>query len=83
MEAAEKDFDFFKNLVLGRLNLNRVDGLSATLNTWEPDALINVLNDLGEFKNLPSNVQQQVLGKVRSGEGTLGDLIKMMSSSAT
>jgi hypothetical protein len=79
-EAEEKDFDFFKNLVLGRLNLSRADGLSATLNTWEPDALINILNDLGEFKNLPNQIQTQVIGRVRSGEGTLADLIKMMSS---
>lgn len=80
LEASEKGFEFFKNMVLGRLNLNKVDGLSAALGTWEPDALINVLNDLGEFKNLSDEVQQQVIGRIRSGDGTLGDLIKLMAA---
>jgi hypothetical protein len=82
LEDEEKDFDFYKNLVLGKLDLDRVEGLSATLSTWEPDYLINILNSLGEFKELSSEVQEQVTGKIRSGDGTLSDLIRIMATKA-
>ena len=82
LEDEEKDFDFYKNLVLGKLDLDRVEGLSATLSTWEPDNLIGILNGLGEFKNLSSEVQDQVTGKIRSGDGTLGDAIRIMATKA-
>jgi hypothetical protein len=68
LEDEEKDFEFYKNLVLGKLNLDRSEGLSATLNTWEPENLISMLNSLGEFKELSDETQEQVIGKVRAGE---------------
>jgi len=80
LEDEEKDFEFYKNLVLGKLNLDRSEGLSATLNTWEPENLISMLNSLGEFKELSDETQEQVIGKVRAGEGTLADLIRKMAT---
>jgi hypothetical protein len=80
LEDEEKDFEFYKNLVLGKLNLDRSEGLSATLNTWEPENLISMLNSLGEFKELSDETQEQVIGKVRAGEGTLADLIRMIAT---
>jgi len=80
LEDEEKDFEFYKNLVLGKLNLDRSEGLSATLNTWEPENLISMLNSLGEFKELSDEAQEQVIGKVRAGEGTLADLIRKMAT---
>lgn len=80
LEDEEKDFEFYRNLVLGKLNLDRSEGLSATLNTWEPENLISMLNSLGEFKELSDETQDQVIGKVRAGEGTLADLIRKMAT---
>lgn len=77
----DKDYNFYKNVLLGKLNLDRVHGLSQELNAWEPEQLINILNGLGEFKELPQETQDQVIGQIRSGMGTLGDLIRIMSSS--
>lgn len=74
-----KDFDFYKNLIMSKLNLDKNLGLTQTINTWEPDQLINTLNGLGEFKELPHIVQDQVIGQIKSGIGTMGDLIKVMS----
>jgi len=82
LEDEEKDFDFYKNLVLGKLNLDKVEGLSATLNTWEPDNLISKLNSLGEFKQLADETQDQVTGKIRAGDGTLSDIIRLMATKA-
>lgn len=81
LEIEEKDFNFYRNLILGKLSLKRNEGLSQRLNTWEPDQLIGILNSLGEFKSLPESSQEQVIGQIRSGAGTLEDLIRIMSSS--
>lgn len=80
MEYRDKDFSFFRNLVLGKLNLDRDEGLSAPLDTFQRGNLESILNSLGEFKELPSAVQDMALGKVRSGEGTVGDLVRIMAS---
>lgn len=79
LEAREKGFDFYKDLVLGKLNLDGVDGLSATLNTWKPEALQSALQGLGEFKSLPDEVQRQVMDKIQSGSGTVADIIRVMA----
>lgn len=79
----EKNFDYYQNLVLGKLNLKKDVGLSQSLDVIETENLINILNGLGEFKNLPSEKQEQILGKIRSGSGTLHDIIRMMSEPAT
>lgn len=82
-EMEDKGYDFYKNILLGKLNLDRTHGLSQGLDTWEPEQLINILNGLGEFKELRQQVQDQVVGQIRSRMGTLGDLIRIMSSSPT
>ena len=81
VEMEDKGYDYYKNIILGKLNLDRTHGLSQGLNTWEPEQLINILNGLGEFKELRQEVQNQVIGQIRSQMGTLGDLIRIMSSS--
>jgi len=78
-EAEYKDFDYYKNLVLGKLNLNNNYGLSQDINTWKPESLISILNGLGEFKALSQNIQSQVIGQIRSQMGTIGDIIRIMS----
>jgi hypothetical protein len=78
----EQGYDFFKNILFGKLNLDRDHGLSQEVDTWEPDNLINMLNGLGEFKKLPQQVQDQAIGQIRSRMGTLGDLIQIMASSS-
>lgn len=82
-EMENKGYDFYKNILLGKLNLDHTHGLSQGLDAWEPEQLINILNGLGEFKELSQEVQDQVIGQIRSRMGTLGDLIRIMSSSPT
>lgn len=79
-EIEDKGYNFYKNILLGKLNLDRTHGLSQGIDTWEPEQLVNMLNGLGEFKELPKQVQDQVFGQIRSRMGTLGDLIRIMSS---
>lgn len=79
LEAREKGFDFYKDLVLGKLNLDGVDGMSATLNTWKTEALQNIFQGLGEFKSLPEEVQRRVIDKIQTGSGTVGDIIRIMA----
>lgn len=81
VEMEDKGYDYYKNIVLGKLNLDRIHGLSQGIDTWEPEQLINILNGLGEFKDLTQGIQDQVIGQIRSRTGTLGDLIRIMSSS--
>ena len=75
-----KGFYYYKNLVLGKLNQDPVHGLTQSINGWEPQQLIGMLGSLGEFKQLPLPIQDQVLGQIRNGTGTLGDLIQTMSN---
>lgn len=80
LEYREKDFAFFKNLVLNRLNLDRAEGMSSALSTFQKGNLESLLQGLGEFKKLPDVVQRAALGKVASGDGTIGDLIRTLAS---
>ena len=79
-EMEEKGYNYYKNILLGKLNLDHTNGLSQGIDAWEPEQLINILNGLGEFKQLPQQTQDQVIGQIRSRMGTLGDLIRIMSS---
>lgn len=79
LEYQEKDFNYYKNLVLGMLNLESPEGLSASLDTFKPDILISSLEAMGEFKELNSDVQQQVKDKIQVGEGSIEDLIRLMA----
>ena len=76
-----KSYDYYKNLVLGKLNLDPIHGLTQSINGWEPQQLVGMLNGLGEFKQLPLPVQDQVISQIQSGTGTLGDLIQTMTKS--
>ena len=80
LEYRDRDFSFFRNLVLGKLSLDRDEGLSATVDSFQKENLTSVLQGLGEFKELPEDVQSQVLGKVQAGDGTIGDLVRIMAS---
>ena len=79
-EFEDKGFNYYKNIVLGKLNLDQSHGLSQSLDAWEPEQLINMLNGLGEFKELPEQIQNQVTGQIQSRMGTLGDLVRIMSN---
>lgn len=79
-EFDDKGFNYYKNMLLGKLNLDRTQGLSQGLDAWEPEHLLSMLNGLGEFRELPSRVQDQVVGQIKSRMGTLGDLVRLMSS---
>lgn len=79
LEYQEKDFNYYKNLILGMLNLESPEGLSASLDSFKPDILISSLEAMGEFKELNSDVQQQVKDKIQVGEGSIEDLIRLMA----
>lgn len=74
-----KDYDFYKNMLLGKFNLDRNLGLNQSLDNFEPDFLISSLNGLGEFKELPEFIQNQVIGMIQSNSGTFSDLARLMS----
>lgn len=80
LEMENKGYDYYKNLVLGKLNLDPVHGLTQSINGWEPQQLIGMLNGLGEFKQLPMPIQDKVISRIRTGEGNIGDLIQLMST---
>jgi hypothetical protein len=79
LEYQEKDFNYYKNLILGMLNLESPEGLSASLDSFKPDILISSLEALGEFKELSADIQQQVKDKIQVGEGSIEDLIRLMA----
>ena len=79
LEYQEKDFSYYKNLILGMLNLESPEGLSASLDSFKPDILISSLEALGEFKELSADIQQQVKDKIQVGEGSIEDLIRLMA----
>jgi hypothetical protein len=78
-EEEGKDFDYFSRLVLGRLSLSYDNGPDQTLDTWEPNNLIQMLNGMGEYKQLPQPVRDRVEAQIRSRMGTLGDIIRLMA----
>lgn len=79
-EFDDKGFNYYKNMVLGKMSLDQNHGLNQSLDAWEPQQLIELLNGLGEFKELPDQVQQQVFGQIKSGTGTIGDLVRIMAN---
>lgn len=79
LEFQEKDFNYYKNLILGKLDLESPEGLSVSLDTFNSQNLIEQLQGLGEFKELTSEIQQQIINKVKSGDGTIEDLIRLMA----
>jgi 16S rRNA C1402 N4-methylase RsmH len=67
-------------MVLGKLNLNKEQGLEQNLNTWDSDQLISILRGLGEYRQLPEVTRNQVEGRIKSQVGTIGDIIKIMNT---
>ena len=79
LEAKEKDKDYYQNMILSKLDLDKEKGLSMSLNLMEPEKILNKLNDLGEYKSLSKDIQDSIEYKINSGSGTIGDLINIIS----
>jgi hypothetical protein len=80
VEFEDKGFNYYKNMLLGKLSLDPNHGLDQGLDAWQPEQLISTLEGLGEFKELPADIQNQVVGQIKSRLGTLGDLVRLMSN---
>lgn len=80
-EAREKNREYYQDMILSKLGLDKDIGLSQSLDMLDPDTIINKLNELGEYKSLDQDAQNAVEAKVRSGSGTVGDLINIISAS--
>ena len=80
-ENQQKDFDFYRDIVLNYLGLDPSKGLSQNLDAFNKENLKQKLQGLGEFSALPDHVQQDILNKIDNTQGgTIGDLIRLMSS---
>lgn len=80
-EDQQKDFDFYRDIMLNYLGLDPSKGLGQNLDTFNKENLKQKLQGLGEFSALPDHVQQDILGKIDNTQGgTMGDLIRLMSS---
>jgi len=77
---SEDDFQNYKRMVLGSLGLDSVEGMNASLNSYEPDVLITKMKKLGMFTQLPQEKQQAVFDKIKGETGTIKDLIVLMAS---
>jgi len=80
LESEEKDFDFYRNVILNYLGLDVKKGLSQGLDTFNKDNLKQKLQSLGEFSALPEDIQGSVLARIDSSQGgTIGDLLRLMA----
>lgn len=80
-ENQQKDFDFYRDIMLNYLGLDPSKGLSQSLDTFNKENLKQKLQGLGEFSALPDHVQQDILARIDTAQGgTMGDLIRLMSS---
>lgn len=80
LEAEEQDFDYYRDIILNFLNLDPAKGLSLSLDAINKNNLKQKLQGLGEFARLPVEIQQQVMGRIDQGGGTIGDLVRLMAS---
>lgn len=80
-EAEAKDPNFWKNMLLSNLKTaDKADiNLSTSLKQMKASQVINTLNNLGEFKKLNKDIQQQVLAKVQSSQGNINDIINILA----
>jgi hypothetical protein len=51
---------------------------SSTLDSVKISTLINALNSLGEFKKFDKYTQEEVLSKINSKKGTIGELANLL-----
>jgi len=80
-ENEQKNFDFYKDVMLNYLGLDPTKGLSQSLDTFNKDNLKQKLQGLGEFSALPDHVQADILSRLDSSQsGTMGDIIRLMAS---
>lgn len=80
LEDSEDNFSHWKDIILGYLGLNDENGLSQSLDTFNPEQLREKLQGLGEFSKLSPETQQKVLGMIDGVQGgTVGDLIRVMA----
>jgi hypothetical protein len=79
LEEREKDRDYYRDIILSKLDLDKSKGLSQSLDVMEPEKIINKLNELGEYKALSDDIKNSIEGKIKSGSGTVGDLINIIS----
>jgi hypothetical protein len=74
-----KDKEYYQNIILSKLDLDKEKGISMSLNVMDPEKLLNKLSELGEYKNLPKKIQNSIEYKIRSEAGTIGDLINIIA----
>ena len=81
LEDEQSKFEFYKDLILGKLNSKKKKfDLSTSLNMWKPaENLIDMLQSLGEYKNLDDDIQERIEDKITSGNGTLEDIVRLMA----
>jgi hypothetical protein len=80
LESEEKNFDFYRNVILNYLGLHSEKGLSQSLDTFNKDNLKQKLQSLGEFSALPNDIQNNVIARIDGTQGgTVGDLIRLMA----
>jgi len=79
LEFEGKDIKYYQNILLSKLDLDKDKGLSQSLNVWESGKLLSKIQDIGEFKNLSSDLQKEIIDQINSKTGTLNDLAVMMS----
>lgn len=79
-EYDDKGFNYYKNMVLGKLSLDQHHGLNQSLDAWNPQQLVSMMQSLGEFKQLPLEIQDRVISKIQNGTGTIGELIQIMAN---
>jgi hypothetical protein len=81
IEAEARDPNFWKNILLS--NLKTIDdtdiNLSTSLKQMKTSQVINTINNLGEFKKLDKELQQQALNKIQSNQGNINDVINILA----
>lgn len=78
--------DNIQDVVLTKLGLDKNTGLGTPLAKFDHDTngepfIIQQLEDLGEWKSLPPEKQAAARDIIQQGQGTVGDLIALLSSS--
>lgn len=75
----EKDKEYYQDMILSKLDLDKEKGLSQSLDIWDTEKLLSKLNQLGEYKSLSKEIQSAIEARIKSGSGTVGDLINIIS----
>lgn len=78
-EFEDNTIKFYQNIILSKLELDK-EGLSQSLNIWDPEKLISKINELGEYKNLSDPIRKRIENQIKSKFGTIGDIIRLMAN---